>query len=419
MGKFINPFTDVGFKRIFGQEVSKPVLIAFLNALLKDEQTIVDLQYLDKEQPGDSADDRSLIYDVYCELENGEHIIVEMQNKSQPYFKNRSVYYVSRAISRQGESGPEWRYDVKAVYLIALLNFKRDDISCEFRTDVALMDMKHKTLFSDKVRLVYLQLPYFTKEVDDCENIFEKLIFVLKHMDVLQRMPWLAQDAVFQKLASIADVASLNKQERMAYDENLRKYRDTIAVMEGQFMQGEKKGRAEGIDEADILEIIDHHNIGDIVTRRPINFRSSNCGSTCTMIYEMYNENLVEVPPNIAGLLASAIISDTLLLTSPTTTEKDKVALERLAIIAGINYRDYGMKMLKKGMTVSNLTVEEIVNKDFKTYKIDDKLIGIGQILIMDYKQIKNRTNEIVDYLNHLAKKEGFKVVTLPQFRDV
>ena len=243
MGKFINPFTDVGFKRIFGQEISKPVLIAFLNALLKDEQHIVDLQYLDKEQPGDSADDKSLIYDVYCELDNGEHIIVEMQNKSQPYFKNRSVYYVSRAISRQGEPGLEWRYDVKAVYLIALLNFKRDDISTEFRTDVALMDMKHKTLFSDKVRLVYLQLPYFTKEVDDCESIFEKLIFVLKHMDVLQRMPWLAQDAVFQKLASIADVASLNKQERLAYDENLRKYRDTIEVMEGQYLEGLEKGQ--------------------------------------------------------------------------------------------------------------------------------------------------------------------------------
>ena len=246
MGRFINPFTDVGFKRIFGQEISKPVLIAFLNALLKDEQHIVDLQYLDKEQPGESADDKSLIYDVYCELDNGDHIIVEMQNKSQPFFKNRSVYYISRAISRQGEPGPEWRYDVKAVYLIALLNFKREDISNEFRTDVALMDMKHKTLFSDKVRLVFLQLPYFTKEVDDCETIFEKLIFVLKHMDVLQRMPWLAQDAVFQKLASIADVASLNKQERMAYDENLRKYRDTIAVMEGQWMEGHDKGVAEG-----------------------------------------------------------------------------------------------------------------------------------------------------------------------------
>ena len=250
MGKFINPFTDVGFKRIFGQEISKPVLIAFLNALLAEERSIVDVQFLDKEQPGDSADDRSLIYDVYCELENGDHIIVEMQNKSQPYFKNRSVYYVARSISRQGEPGPEWRYDVKAVYLIALLNFKREDISKEFRTDVALMDMKRKTLFSDKVRMVYLQLPFFTKELDECETLFEKLIFVLKHMDVLQRMPWLAQDAVFQKLASIADVASLSKQERLAYDENLRKYRDTIAVMEGQYLEGmekgEVKGRAEG-----------------------------------------------------------------------------------------------------------------------------------------------------------------------------
>ena len=233
MSKFINPFTDIGFKRIFGQEISKPVLIAFLNALLAEERNIVDVQFLDKEQPGESADDKSLIYDVYCKLENGDHIIVEMQNKSQPYFKNRSVYYVARSISRQGEPGPEWRYDVKAVYLIALLNFKREDISNEFRTDVALMDMKRKTLFSDKVRLVYLQLPFFTKELDECETLFEKLIFVLKHMDILQRMPWLAQDAVFQKLASIADVASLTKQERLAYDENLRKYRDTIAAKIG------------------------------------------------------------------------------------------------------------------------------------------------------------------------------------------
>lgn len=119
-------------------------------------------------------------------------------------------------------------------------------MSKEFRTDVALMDMKHKTLFSDKVRMVYLQLPFFTKELDECETLFEKLIFVLKHMDVLQRMPWLAQDAVFQKLASIADVASLSKQERQAYDENLRKYRDTIAVMEGQYLEGIEKGIAKG-----------------------------------------------------------------------------------------------------------------------------------------------------------------------------
>ena len=246
MSKFINPFTDIGFKRLFGQEISKPVLLAFLNSLLEGERNIVDLQYLDKEQLGESVDDKSLIYDVYCELENGEHIIVEMQNKSQPYFKNRSIYYISRSISRQGEPGPEWRYDVKAVYMISLLNFKRDDISLEFRTDVSLMDMRHKTQFSDKVRLVFLQLPYFTKEADECETIFEKLIFVLKHMDVLQRMPWQAQDAVFQKLSSIADVASLSKEDRRIYDKNLKAYRDTMAVMEGQYLEGRAEGRAEG-----------------------------------------------------------------------------------------------------------------------------------------------------------------------------
>ena len=245
MGKFINPFTDVGFKRIFGQEISKPVLIAFLNSLLADERTIVDVTFLDKEKLGIADGDRSLIYDVYCETETGEHIIVEMQNKYQPYFKKRSIYYTARSIVEQGERGDEWKYDIKAVYLVAFLNIKISDKSDDFRTDVALMDMKYRTLFSDKVRLIYLQLPYFTKEADECETIFEKFIFTLKHMDILQRMPWMAQNAVFQRLSKIADVSSLSKEERRQYDESLRAYRDTIVVMEGQFLQGEQKGRAE------------------------------------------------------------------------------------------------------------------------------------------------------------------------------
>ena len=246
MSKFINPFTDVGFKRIFGQEISKPVLIAFLNSLLSKERSIVDVKFLDKEQIGLADGDRSLIYDILCETETGEHIIVEMQNKYQPYFKKRSIYYVSRSIVEQGERGSEWKYDIKAVYLVAFLNFKLSDISEDFRTDVALMDMKRRTVFSDKVRLIYLQLPYFTKEADDCKNVFERIIYVLKHMDILQRMPWMAQDAVFKKLSEIAEVASLSQEDRRRYDESLRHYRDTIVVMEGQFLQGEEKGRAEG-----------------------------------------------------------------------------------------------------------------------------------------------------------------------------
>ena len=246
MGKFINPFTDEGFKRIFGREFSKPILLVFLNALLDGERKITNIKFLDKEQLGLSDGDRSLIYDIYCETEDGENIIVEMQNKSQPYFKNRSIYYLSRAIVEQGERGNTWKYDIKAVYLVAFLNFKQDDIGKEFRTDVSWMDMKYHTPFSDKGRIIYLQLPYFDKEADECNNIFERFIYVLKHMDVLQRMPWLAQDAVFKRLSEVAEVAALDKDERQKYDASLRHYRDTLAVMEGQYLEGEDKGRAEG-----------------------------------------------------------------------------------------------------------------------------------------------------------------------------
>ena len=251
MGNFINPFTDVGFKRIFGQEVSKPVLLGFLNSLLEGERTIVDLKFLDKEKVGLASGDRSLIYDIYCETDTGEHIIVEMQNKYQPYFKERSIYYTARSIIEQGERGSEWKYDIKAVYLVAFLNFKLSDISPDFRTDVALMDMDRHTVFSDKVRLIYLQLPYFTKDADHCNTIFEKIIYTLKNMDVLQRLPWMAQNAVFQRLSEIAEVASLDKEERLKYDESLRAYRDTIAVMDGQYELGAQKGRVEGVAEGE------------------------------------------------------------------------------------------------------------------------------------------------------------------------
>ena len=246
MAKFINPFTDVGFKRLFGQEISKPILLTFLNSLLAGERRIVDLQYLDKEKIGISDGDRSLIYDILCKTDNDEYIIVEMQNKSQPFFKNRSIYYISRSMVEQGERGSKWEYNIKAVYLVAFLNFTQRDISEEFRTDVTLMDMKRRTPFSDKMRMIFLQLPYFTNELDDCKDTFEKIIYVLKHMEILQRMPFLAQDAVFKRLSEIAEVASLTKEERRQYDESLRHYRDTIAVMHGQYMEGEEKGRAEG-----------------------------------------------------------------------------------------------------------------------------------------------------------------------------
>ncbi|MGN0309049.1 MAG: Rpn family recombination-promoting nuclease/putative transposase, partial [Bacteroides sp.] len=229
MGKFINPFTDMGFKRIFGQEFSKPLLLDFLNNLLKGERHIVDLRFLDKEQPAEYVGDRSLIYDIYCETDNGDKIIVEMQNRDQPYFKNRSIYYISEAIARQGERGSVWNYNIKAVYLVAFLNFTQEEIGSKFRTDVVLADRESKETFSEMLRMVYLQLPYFQKEADACENDFERWIYVLKNMETLNRMPWMAKNSLFERLSQIAEVGALSREERMKYDRSLKALRDTYS----------------------------------------------------------------------------------------------------------------------------------------------------------------------------------------------
>ena len=246
MGVFINPFTDVGFKRIFGQEFSKPLLLDFLNNLLVGERKIENITFLDKEMPRDIEGERSIIYDVLCETETGEKIIVEMQNQRQPFFKQRSIFYASEAISRQARKGREWRFDIKAVYLIAFLNFTLEDIGTTFRTDVALLDMRTKEVFSDKIRLIYLQLPYFNKEADECENDFERWIYVLKNMETINRLPWTAKSAVFKRLEEIAEVRALTKEEQMQYDHALKVYRDNYNTFQGAIEEGMKEGREKG-----------------------------------------------------------------------------------------------------------------------------------------------------------------------------
>ena len=241
MSKFINPFTDIGFKIIFGQEFSKPRLLDFLNALLVGERVITDLSFLDKEQPAIYDGDRSPIYDILCETDKHEKIIVEMQNREHPHFKERMLYYASEAIVRQGERGTDWYYDIKAVYMVAFTNFVLTGYHGRLRIDVGLVDMQQNQLFTDKMRLICLQMPCFTKTVDECENQFERWIYVLKNMETLNRMPWAAQSAVFQKLAEVAQVSALSKEDRMQYDHALKRYRDTLNTISG----AEQRGRQE------------------------------------------------------------------------------------------------------------------------------------------------------------------------------
>lgn len=247
MSKFINPFTDVGFKRIFGQEINKDLLLDFLNALLEGERQVKSITLLDKEQIPLYEDDRGLTYDVYCTDENGEQFIVEMQNQNHLNFKDRTVYYLSQAIARQGYKGAQWKYGLKAVvYGVFFLNFYLPDANHhKLRTDILLADRSTQEVFSDKLRFIFIELPSFVKEEDECVNDFERWIYVLKNMDTLQRLPFQARKSVFQKLEEVVTLASLSKDEREKYDESLKVLRDRISELAYAEQKGVEKGKLE------------------------------------------------------------------------------------------------------------------------------------------------------------------------------
>ena len=247
MSKFINPFTDVGFKRIFGQEINKDLLIDFLNALLKGERSVKDIRFLDKELLPEFEKDRGLIYDIYCTDENGDEFIVEMQNKEHVNFRERTLYYLSQAIARQGERGSDWKFSLKAVYGVFFLNFQLTDLASKFRTDIVLEDRDTHELFTDKMRYIFLELPLFDKEENECETDFERWIYVLKNMETLQRLPFKARNAVFKRLEDIVDIASMSKEDRIRYDESIKVYRDRLAIMEFERMKGKAEGIVEGM----------------------------------------------------------------------------------------------------------------------------------------------------------------------------
>ena len=251
MGNFINPFTDWGFKRIFGQETGREMLLSFLNELLKGEHVITDLTFMDKEQMGETKDQRCAIYDIYCQTNTGEHIIVEMQNSYQEFFVDRTIYYACRSLANQAQVG-RWDYHLAPVYVVSFMNFffKTEGAGRKLRTDVMLMDIESKEIFSRQFRLIYLMLPQFQKEADECENNFERWIYTLKNMSNMERLPFdSAQDAIWQRLAEIADVTTLTSKERAKYDESLKVMRDNYAVQQGARHLGIEEGRKEGMKE--------------------------------------------------------------------------------------------------------------------------------------------------------------------------
>lgn len=169
----------------------------------------------------------------------------------------------------------------------------------------------------------------------------------------------------------------------------------------------------DGLYEADLLEIVDHHNIGDINTSNPINFRNMAVGSSCTIVYFLYKENGVRISRDIAGLLLSGILSDTLLLKSPTTTEIDKVVAKELGNIARLNINKYGLEMLESGVSIEGMTASDIIFKDFKIYNVNERNMVVSQVFTTDYKEFARIEDEIVEELDRIQANHDYDACVL------
>ena len=259
--KYINPFTDFGFKKIFGEEASKPLLIDFLNALLPQANKIVDLTFKNTEQLGQSDADRKAVYDIYCENETGEKFIVELQKAKQNYFKDRTIYYSTFPIREQGEKG-DWNFNLKAVYCIGILDFTFDDYENEPEKSEVVHTIKLKNqngkTFYEKLTYIYLEMPNFKLAENALNSRLDKWLYFIKHLEDFQTIPSIFADEIFTQAFAKAELAKFGDAELDSYERSLKIFRDnkntydyaietaTKTGLEQGMIQGLEQGKIEG-----------------------------------------------------------------------------------------------------------------------------------------------------------------------------
>jgi predicted transposase/invertase (TIGR01784 family) len=256
--RYLNPLTDFGFHRLFGIDSSKELLIDFLNEIIKEEGRITDVQYLPAEQWGNTENERKAVFDIFCINEKEEYFIVEMQKAKQIYFRDRSIFYASMPVQKQAVRG-KWNFRLKAVYLVAILDFVLFD---EFEEDrsyvverVRLLRERTKTLYSRKLNFVFVELPKFRKVATELTTNFDKWLFLLKNLSKLENRPKLVQGKIFDKLFEEAEIIQLTKEDMEEYKKSVLEYDDVRNAMECAFEEGKEKGFEEGRNEGVVYVI--------------------------------------------------------------------------------------------------------------------------------------------------------------------
>ena len=249
--RYVNPFTDFGFKKLFGEEASKPQLMDFLNSMLPAHSQIKDLAFRNAEQLGAADADRKAIFDIYCEGLNGERFIVELQKAKQNYFKDRTVFYSTFPIREQAEQG-DWNYRLQPVYCVGVLDFTFDDGDEDDpqRGEVVhqiKLKNQHNQVFYDKLTYIYLEMPNFKKSEDELVTRLDKWLFFIRHLVDLQEIPRIfGGEVVFEGAFKKAELIALNPVEQAGYEASLKTYRDLKGVIDTARDEGELAGLEKG-----------------------------------------------------------------------------------------------------------------------------------------------------------------------------
>ena len=258
--RYINPYTDFGFKKLFGTEMNKDLLISFLNALFfqaeevdgdghKLHKPIRDITFLPTEHFG-TYGNRRAIFDVFCEDEDGCKFIVEMQNVFQQFYKDRSVFYATFPIQEQARVGEDFDFNLKEVYTVGILNFTFHDDEASpdvCHRQVKLMDTRTKQVFYDKLTFIYLEMPKFNKTENELVTMFDKWLFVLKNLSRLFERPAALQERIFTKLFEQAEIARFTPDERRGYEDSVKAYRDINNAIATARLEEHAKGMAKGM----------------------------------------------------------------------------------------------------------------------------------------------------------------------------
>lgn len=248
MSKYLDVFTDFGFKKVFASPENKTILISFLNSLLPANNQIKDLEFADKEKLGFNYDDRKVIFDLYCITNDNRRIIVELQNNNQQFYLDRTIYYSTFPIQEQArkkieETNKRWDYYLDSVFCISILNFNIIDDDKYIRT-VELKDEDNKIIY-DKLKYIYIEIKKFNKKLEELQNIQDEWLYFFKHSRGLNEIPEQLKNSPVENAFFISELGQMNRDERYQYERNLKE----LFNMESSISTAKKIGREEGLEE--------------------------------------------------------------------------------------------------------------------------------------------------------------------------